>query len=162
MTTYSSSWGDIYNFPKKQFESVMEKEDEEEKELEEEDESDMEFVEDLGEDEEEWEDIDNKDRHLSTVAPTRQVRHDYVHKYCVQLFYVFFVGFHWIQSILLLFRQVVYARLHINKAFDLQVETVEVQGGLMDMEDLGPMRKRRRKPRVEVEYEQEMDARQGL
>merc|ERR1712072_360750 len=45
------TYGDIYNFPKKQFESVVDKNKEEEEELE--DESENEFVEDLGDDEEE-------------------------------------------------------------------------------------------------------------
>lgn len=99
------TYGDIYNFTKKQFDSVMDKdaEQEDEQELLEEDESDMEFVEDLGEDDEEWE-------------------HDLEDK----------------------------------------VEEVEMEGGFgADLEDMsGPSKKKRRKgPRLEVEYEQEMDAR---
>merc|ERR1712028_140613 len=43
------TYGDIYNFPKKQFENMVEKNKEVEEEME--DESDEEFVEDLGEDE---------------------------------------------------------------------------------------------------------------
>ena len=106
-TCIAHSWKfeDIYNFPKKQFDSVMDKdaEQEEEFELQEEDESDIEFVEDLGDDEE-WEnDLDNK------------------------------------------------------------VEEVELDSGfgMADLEDMsGPSKKKRRKgPRLEVEYEQEMDAR---
>eukprot|EP00441_Pelagodinium_beii_P036470 CAMPEP_0197652202 /NCGR_PEP_ID=MMETSP1338-20131121/34302_1 /TAXON_ID=43686 ORGANISM="Pelagodinium beii, Strain RCC1491" /NCGR_SAMPLE_ID=MMETSP1338 /ASSEMBLY_ACC=CAM_ASM_000754 /LENGTH=278 /DNA_ID=CAMNT_0043227017 /DNA_START=41 /DNA_END=877 /DNA_ORIENTATION=+ len=57
------TYGDIYNFPKAQFDNVMSKEgvQEDEKEFLEEDESDMEFVEDLGDDDEEWEnDLDDK------------------------------------------------------------------------------------------------------
>lgn len=46
------TYGDIYNFPKKNFDSVMDKNAEEEEELEDEDESDMEFVEDYEDDEE--------------------------------------------------------------------------------------------------------------
>merc|ERR1712054_556857 len=45
------TYGDIYNFPKKQFDSVVDKNKEEEEELE--DESDAEFVEDFGEEDEE-------------------------------------------------------------------------------------------------------------
>merc|ERR1711988_1047722 len=45
------TYGDIYNFPKKQFESMVDKNREEEEELE--DESENEFVEDLGEEDEE-------------------------------------------------------------------------------------------------------------
>jgi len=45
------TYGDIYNFPKKQFDSMVEKNKEEEEELE--DESDEEFVEDMGEEDEE-------------------------------------------------------------------------------------------------------------
>lgn len=80
-------------------------EEQEERELQEEDESDMEFVEDLGDDDEEWEnDLDDK------------------------------------------------------------VEEVELEGGfgMDDLEDMsGPSKKKRRSkgPRVEVEYEEEMDAR---
>merc|ERR1711988_1824323 len=44
------TYGDIYNFPRKQFESMIEKNKEEEEELE--DESDAEFVEDFGEEDE--------------------------------------------------------------------------------------------------------------
>jgi len=57
------TYGDIYNFPRAQFDNVMNKEgvQEDEKEFLEEDESDMEFVEDLGDDDEEWEnDLDDK------------------------------------------------------------------------------------------------------
>merc|ERR1712048_1528636 len=47
------TYGDIYNFPKKQFNSVMDKNKEEEEEDElEEDDDDEEFIEDLGDDEE--------------------------------------------------------------------------------------------------------------
>merc|ERR1719337_399073 len=49
------TYGDIYNFPKKQFNSVMDKnkEEEEEDEDEEENEEETEFVEDFGEEDEE-------------------------------------------------------------------------------------------------------------
>merc|ERR1711904_108671 len=45
------TYGDIYNFPKKQFESMVDKNKEEEEEVE--DESENEFVEDFGEEDEE-------------------------------------------------------------------------------------------------------------
>merc|ERR1711881_62519 len=45
------TYGDIYNFPKKQFDSVVDKNKEEEEELE--DESENEFVEDFGKEDEE-------------------------------------------------------------------------------------------------------------
>ncbi|CAJ1385177.1 unnamed protein product [Effrenium voratum] len=50
------TYGDIYNFPKQQFENIMDKDEELQEEAE--SASDMEFVEDFGEDE--WEDLDNK------------------------------------------------------------------------------------------------------
>lgn len=93
------TYGDIYNFPKKQFESMLNKEGEEEKDALDEADDDFEFVEDFDEEEEEE---------------------------------------------------------------PYEVEEVEMEGGqtLRDLEDLGgsgPARKKR--PRVELEYEQEMDAR---
>lgn len=57
------TYGDIYNFPKKQFENVLDR-NAEETEAEDEDESDAEFVEDLGEDDE---DLDEEDEQIQQV-----------------------------------------------------------------------------------------------
>jgi protein MAK16 len=100
------TYGDIYNFPKKNFENVMDKNKEEEEE--DEVETDEEFVEDLDEDDELEDEIEAE----------------------VQ-----------------------------------QLELEEIGNGLKDMEDLAPIRsgafkKRRRDvPRVELEYEEEMEQR---
>lgn len=106
------TYGDIYNFPKKQFDSVVEQNKEEEEELE--DESDNEFVEDLGEEDEE--ELDGE----------------------------------------------------LEDELEPEVERVELEelgsSKIRDLEDLGaasfPSRKRRRNlPRVELEYEEEMEQR---
>mmetsp|Transcript_74150 Transcript_74150/g.217596 ORF Transcript_74150/g.217596 Transcript_74150/m.217596 type:complete len:278 (-) Transcript_74150:93-926(-) len=104
------TYGDIYNFPQKQFQSALDN-GELEKEDEKEDESETEFVEDMGEDD----DFEEDD-------------------------------------------------LDVDK-----VEEVELEGqtGLADLEDLDevaggaakPRKKRRQGPKVELEYEEEMEAR---
>lgn len=105
------TYGDIYNFPKKQFNSVMDqnKEEEEEDELEEDD-DDEEFVEDLGDDEEE---LDGEFEDEMEPMVERLEMED----------------------------------LSSSKLRDLE-----------DMGSLGPIKKRRRDvPRVELEYEHEME-----
>lgn len=105
------TYGDIYNFPKKQFDSVMDKNKEEEEELElEEDDDDEEFIEDLGDDEEldgEFED---------EIEPMVE-------------------------------------RLELE-----ELGSSKLMRDLEDMGSLGPIKKRRRDvPRVELEYEQEIE-----
>jgi len=104
------TYGDIYNFPKAQFNKVMDKNKEEEEEDElEEDEDDEEFIEDLGDEEEldgEFED---------EVEP--------------------------------MVERLEMEELGLSKLRDLE-----------DMVSIGPIKKRRRDvPRVELEYEQEME-----
>lgn len=101
------TYGDIYNFPKKQFETVMDKNKEAEEE--DEDETDNEFVEDLDDDE-----LDGE----------------------------------------------------LEEELEPEVERLELEevGKLRDLEDFGaarlPVKKRRRNvPRVELEYEEEMEQR---
>jgi protein MAK16 len=105
------TYGDIYNFPKKQFNNVMDKNKEEEEEDElEEDEDDEEFVEDLGDDEEEL-DGEFEDE----VEPMVE-------------------------------------RLELEELGSSKLRDLE------DMGSIGPMKRRRRDaPRVELEYEQEME-----
>lgn len=103
------TYGDIYNFPKKQFESMIEKNKEEEEEVEDESEGE-EFVEDLGEEDEEELDGEYEDE----VEP--------------------------------------------------QVERWTEEQITRDMEDMdgaafSSKKRRRDKPRVELEYEEEMEAR---
>jgi protein MAK16 len=103
------TYGDIYNFPKKQFESMVEKNKEEEEEVEDEDESENEFVEDLGEDEDDFEREDELESELVELNTPS-----------------------------------------LNKIRDLE-----------DIAGASFMQKKRRKnvPRVELEYEEEMESR---
>lgn len=109
------TYGDIYNFPKKQFDNVVDKNKEEEEELE--DESDIEFVEDLGEDDEDEFELEDE-----LEGP------------------------------------------EVERGSLEQLSGGKLRDNLRDLEDLGaapfPAKKRRRdQPRVELEYEEEMEQR---